>query len=115
MCICLTVLGSFVGRLSSAYMHAGGSYQVFAGKECARALGKMAIEADQCTAEIGDLSRRELEILDDWELKFHQKYTVVGKVGVQDPLACAAYVGATKQIFQTSNLHLTVRVHCVLY
>ncbi|KAK9798900.1 hypothetical protein WJX73_004926 [Symbiochloris irregularis] len=58
----------------------GGSYQVFAGKECARALGKMAIEADQCTGQIADLTRRELEILDDWELKFNQKYTVVGKV-----------------------------------
>ena len=60
---------------------------MFAGKECARALGKMATEASQCNADISDLSKRELEILDDWDTKFRQKYTVVGQV-LQELLGC---------------------------
>ena len=58
----------------------GGGYHVFAGRECARALGKMATEASQCTADTDDLSERELAILQDWDSKFREKYTIVGKV-----------------------------------
>ena len=53
---------------------------MFAGKECARALAKMAIEDKHCNVELGELTLREQEILQDWEFKFHQKYHVVGQV-----------------------------------
>ena len=58
----------------------GGAYQTFAGREIARALGKMAIKDEECTAEVGDLTERERTILEDWEKKFQEKYEVVGHV-----------------------------------
>lgn len=53
---------------------------MFAGKEISRALGKMAISAEECNDKLDDLTERELGILADWEAKFIDKYTVVGKV-----------------------------------
>lgn len=53
---------------------------MFAGREIARALGKLAISAEQCTGEVGDFSEREAQVLADWEQKFEAKYTVVGRV-----------------------------------
>jgi len=58
----------------------GGAYHVFAGREIARALGKMAIVEAECRGDIEDLTPRELSILNDWVDKFNQKYTVVGQV-----------------------------------
>ena len=69
---CLTL----VNRIVSA----GGSYALFAGKECARALGKMTMDAKDCTAEVSDLSEAQLKTLSDWEEKFHKKYDQVGTV-----------------------------------
>ena len=59
---------------------AGGSYALFAGKECARALGKMTMDAKDCTAEVSDLSEAQLKTLSDWEEKFQKKYDQVGMV-----------------------------------
>ncbi|KAK9808787.1 hypothetical protein WJX72_003685 [[Myrmecia] bisecta] len=58
----------------------GGAYHVFAGRECSRALGKMSTSEADCTDKLDDLTKRELDILADWEKKFEEKYTVVGKV-----------------------------------
>lgn len=60
----------------------GGSYCTFAGKECARALALMKVEADECNDNLEDLTEKDLKVLDDWIKKFQGKYSVVGKVKV---------------------------------
>ncbi|GAB4819871.1 hypothetical protein N2152v2_006917 [Parachlorella kessleri] len=62
-----------------AFYGPGGGYHVFAGKEVARALGKMVISEAECTDKLEDLSEKELGTLKDWELKFEDKYKVVGQ------------------------------------
>lgn len=58
----------------------GGAYHVYAGREAARALGKMSLEESECTGEIDDLSEKEKTTLEQWETKFASKYKVVGQV-----------------------------------
>lgn len=58
----------------------GGAYHVCAGREAARALGKMSLEESECTGEIDDLSEKEKTTLEQWETKFASKYKVVGQV-----------------------------------
>ena len=53
---------------------------MFAGKECARALGKMTMDQKDCTAKVDDLTEAQLKTLSDWEGKFSKKYAEVGKV-----------------------------------
>ena len=67
-------------RLCHKDVSAGGSYALFAGKECAKALGKMTMDAKDCTAEVSDLSEAQLKTLCDWEEKFQKKYDQVGTV-----------------------------------
>jgi hypothetical protein len=43
-------------------MHAGGGYHVFAGREVARALGRMAIDEAHCTADTADFTAREEKV-----------------------------------------------------
>ncbi len=62
-------------------LHAGGSYALFAGKECARALGKMTMDAKDCSGSVEDLTEGQMKTLHDWEEKFRSKYPEVGKVG----------------------------------
>ena len=52
----------------------------FAGKECARALALMSTEEKDCNGNLEGLGFTELDILRDWEAKFHIKYPVVGHV-----------------------------------
>jgi membrane-associated progesterone receptor component len=58
----------------------GAPYAAFGGRECARALGRMAVDAAECTAELGDLTEKQLETLAGWERKLEAKYRVVGRV-----------------------------------
>lgn len=53
---------------------------MFAGREVARALGKMQITADHCSADTSDFTEKEEKTLQEWVDKFDQKYEVVGKV-----------------------------------
>ena len=58
----------------------GGSYHVFAGRECARALALMKLESEFCNDDLEGLEEKNLKILDDWIKRFSDKYTIVGKV-----------------------------------
>ena len=58
----------------------GGSYHVYAGREASRALGKMSLDAADCTDDVADLTEKQLATLDGWKKKFDEKYTVVGQV-----------------------------------
>ncbi len=62
----------------------GGSYAHFAGKEVARALGKMSMDSKDCTDKVDDLTPEQLKTLEDWEAKLKAKYPVVGKVRTHD-------------------------------
>ncbi|OAA33502.1 Cytochrome b5 [Moelleriella libera RCEF 2490] len=58
----------------------GGSYQVFAGKDASRALGKTSTKAEDVKADWHDLSEKEKQTLDDWVIFFSKRYNVVGSV-----------------------------------
>ena len=60
----------------------GGSYAAMAGKECARALAKMSLEADDFTDDVSNCTDKELQTLHDWIVRLDDKYPVVGRVRV---------------------------------
>jgi len=64
---------------ATAFYGPDGAYP-FAGKECARALGKYSTDVEDCTADVEDLSVSEMDALRGWEAQFHTKYKVVGRV-----------------------------------
>ncbi|KAK9682808.1 hypothetical protein RND81_10G097700 [Saponaria officinalis] len=62
----------------------GGSYSMFAGHDATRALALMSFDPQDLTGNTDSLSESELDVLEDWELKFNEKYP---KVGVLVPKA----------------------------
>lgn len=40
----------------------------------------MSLSDEDCNDKLDDLSKRQVEVLQDWEAKFQEKYKVVGKV-----------------------------------
>jgi membrane-associated progesterone receptor component len=58
----------------------GGSYAMFAGREAARALGKMSKDEADISGDLSGLSDKELGVLADWETKFQAKYPVVARL-----------------------------------
>lgn len=65
----------------------GGPYALFAGRDASRALALMSFDPRDLTGNIEGLNASELEVLQDWEYKFMEKYVKVGQL-----------VGARKQI-----------------
>ena len=55
-----------------------GPYHAFAGKECARALALMSVDALECTGDLTGLDERQLTTLQQWKTKLTEKYPVVG-------------------------------------
>ncbi|KAL4557992.1 hypothetical protein LXL04_036188 [Taraxacum kok-saghyz] len=58
----------------------GGPYALFAGRDASRALALMSFESSDLTGNIEGLSASELEVLEDWEAKFEEKYVKVGQL-----------------------------------
>ncbi|KAK0592107.1 hypothetical protein LWI29_013440 [Acer saccharum] len=58
----------------------GGPYAIFAGRDASRALALMSFDPQDLTGNIEGLSESELEVLQDWELKFIEKYIKVGQI-----------------------------------
>ncbi|PKA61850.1 Membrane steroid-binding protein 2 [Apostasia shenzhenica] len=56
----------------------GGPYALFAGRETSRALALMSFDHNDLTSNLDGLSASELEVLQDWEEKFKEKYVKVG-------------------------------------
>ncbi|KAL6530625.1 Membrane steroid-binding protein 2 [Orobanche minor] len=59
----------------------GGPYALFAGRDASRALALMSFDPKDLTGDIGGLTESELEVLQDWEYKFMEKYVKVGQLG----------------------------------
>ncbi|KMT18852.1 hypothetical protein BVRB_2g029570 [Beta vulgaris subsp. vulgaris] len=55
-----------------------GPYSMFAGRDATRALALMSFDVQDLTGNIDGLSESELDVLQDWELKFLEKYPKVG-------------------------------------
>jgi membrane-associated progesterone receptor component len=62
------------------YYGPGGPYEMFAGKDCSRALAKVSFEAELFTGEIADLAQDELDKLEEWIEMFETKYRRVGRL-----------------------------------
>lgn len=58
----------------------GGPYAMFAGKDCSRALAKMAFDPELFTGDLDGLQRDELDRLDEWIETFESKYRRVGRL-----------------------------------
>ena len=58
----------------------GGPYALFAGRDASRALALMSFKPQDLTGNIDGLSTSELEVLQDWEYKFMEKYVKVGQL-----------------------------------
>ncbi|ESR41769.1 Membrane steroid-binding protein 2 [Citrus sinensis] len=58
----------------------GGPYAMFAGRDASRALALMSFDPQDLTGNIEGLSDSELEVLQDWEYKFMEKYVKVGQI-----------------------------------
>ena len=58
----------------------GGPYGMFAGKDCSRALAKMAFDEELFTGNVEGLEPDELDRLEDWIETFEGKYRRVGRL-----------------------------------
>jgi membrane-associated progesterone receptor component len=58
----------------------GGPYGMFAGKDCTRALAKVAFDDELFTGNIEGLDRDELAKLDEWIEMFEGKYRRIGRL-----------------------------------
>ncbi|KAL6009749.1 Membrane steroid-binding protein 1 [Asimina triloba] len=58
----------------------GGPYALFAGRDASRALALMSFDPNDLTGNIEGLNPDEIEVLNDWELKFIEKYVKVGQL-----------------------------------
>lgn len=58
----------------------GGPYGMFAGKDCTRALAKMAFDEELFTGDVDGLEPDELDKLDEWIEMFEGKYRRVGRL-----------------------------------
>ena len=58
----------------------GGPYGMFAGKDCTRALAKVAFDPELFTGNLDGLDPEELDKLEEWIEMFEGKYRRVGRL-----------------------------------
>ncbi|KAK8942345.1 Membrane steroid-binding protein 2 [Platanthera zijinensis] len=61
----------------------GGPYALFAGRDASRALALMSFDHNDLTGNLEGLRSPELEVLQDWEEKFMEKYVKVGRLAFE--------------------------------
>ncbi|XP_010248204.1 PREDICTED: membrane steroid-binding protein 2-like [Nelumbo nucifera] len=66
--------------MSRMFYGPGGPYAMFAGRDASRALALMSFDPKDLTGNIEGLDPSELEVLQDWEYKFMEKYKKVGNL-----------------------------------
>ncbi|KAK4581285.1 hypothetical protein RGQ29_024805 [Quercus rubra] len=70
---------------SKMFYGPGGPYAMFAGREASRALALLSFKPQDINGNLEGLDASELEILQDWEDKFEEKYVKVGQL-VPEPM-----------------------------
>jgi membrane-associated progesterone receptor component len=63
----------------------GCSYNVFAGRNAARALATMSLDPEVAkNPDISDLTEKQIKVLNDWKITFEEKkcYPIVGRLKV---------------------------------
>ncbi|KAM3304713.1 putative steroid-binding protein 3 isoform X1 [Capsicum chacoense] len=65
---------------SKIFYGPGGSYAMFAGRDASRALAQLSFKPEDINGNLEGLSDTQLEILQDWEYKFMDKYAQVGQL-----------------------------------
>ncbi|KAH7888912.1 cytochrome b5 [Phlebopus sp. FC_14] len=58
----------------------GASYNIFAGKDGSRGLGKSSLNVEDAVPDYSTLPANEMKVLDDWHSFFSKRYNVVGRV-----------------------------------
>ncbi|KIM69680.1 hypothetical protein SCLCIDRAFT_1208182 [Scleroderma citrinum Foug A] len=58
----------------------GCSYNLFAGKDGSRGLGKSSLKPEDAEPDYTTLPENEMKVLDDWHSFFSKRYNVVGRV-----------------------------------
>ncbi|KAG8214093.1 cytochrome b5 [Butyriboletus roseoflavus] len=58
----------------------GGSYNIFAGKDGSRGLGKSSLKLEDAVPDYSTLPENEIKVLDDWYSFFSKRYNIVGRV-----------------------------------
>ncbi|KAM0746860.1 cytochrome b5 [Meredithblackwellia eburnea MCA 4105] len=58
----------------------GAGYNVFAGKDGSRGLGKSSLKPEDAVADYSTLDQAEMTVLDDWVKYFTKRYNIIGKV-----------------------------------
>ncbi|KAH8107697.1 cytochrome b5-like heme/steroid binding domain-containing protein [Cristinia sonorae] len=58
----------------------GGSYNLFAGKDASKALGKSSLKEEDASPDYSTLDESERKVLDDWHSFFSKRYNIVGRV-----------------------------------
>ncbi|EIM81018.1 progesterone binding protein [Stereum hirsutum FP-91666 SS1] len=58
----------------------GWSYNIFAGKDGSKGLGKSSLKEEDAVPDYSDLPENELKVLNDWHGFFSKRYNIVGKV-----------------------------------
>ncbi|TFK67153.1 cytochrome b5 [Pluteus cervinus] len=59
---------------------AGKSYNIFAGKDGSKGLGKSSLNPEDAVADYSDLDEGARKVLDDWYIFFEKRYSIVGKI-----------------------------------
>lgn len=60
-----------------------GPYSLFAGRDATRALASMSFDPIDLTGDLEGLSPDDLEVLQDWEEKFKERYPRVGHLATE--------------------------------
>lgn len=55
-------------------------YNLFVGKDASRALAKSSLIPEEAVPYCGDLSPKQLQVLDDWYTYFELRYNIVGRL-----------------------------------
>ncbi|KXN82262.1 putative steroid-binding protein 3 [Leucoagaricus sp. SymC.cos] len=58
----------------------GKSYNIFAGKDGSRGLGRSSLKTEDAVADYSVLDEKEMKVLNEWHSFFLKRYNVVGKV-----------------------------------
>jgi membrane-associated progesterone receptor component len=69
-----------------------GPYSLFAGRDATRALSLMSFDPNDLVGDLEGLSPDDLEVLQDWEEKFKERYPRVGRLATDSNEKAAAAV-----------------------